>query len=801
MITAPYNFVPLSEKVVKPFWAKKISHDIPFEDSKSGTLKLKIKAESPIFVRNGMPRNASEEDPKKNNFNNINNNYFIPGSSVKGMLRSVVEIMSFAIMKNKVNQHKYSVRDFQNNNIYPKSDLSNQVESGWLYKVGDEYFIDKCGKPGRISHKNLDILCGNQKISTYYKDARNVQRDRDKSAKSKNDNFNFNRKQNFSLDYEDNGRKIFKVDPSGNAGTIVLTGQAGVRKEPEFEKASGKHLEFIFWDKEPTQTPVSEDVINNFFFAYYDHDLTNQKEDWKWRKPQIEKGEKIPVFYRTHTVNGKEEFLDVGLTMLYKITYKHSILDSINNQQKDADSYDLAEAIFGYVDDKKALKGRVHIGHAFVSNGTPTPLEEKMEVLAGPKASYYPNYIEQASNKDGKVKRYNTFMDDKAKIKGWKRYPVRLNDTKTYELPKRKDGSINYDVVTKFIPLPASTEFEFDLSYHNLRIEELGALLSAITFHNTEGLFHSIGSAKPLGYGKIKLTIEEGLSQEEQIEAMKAYEAYMDYALEHSTPLWFQLEQIKELFAMAKPGDEDDKLKYMELKDFVNVKGRGRNSSQFALQKYSLISKNNVEVRSLITNDELNESNNKYTIESASFEKSTDINKQKEELITQMKAKLSEKIENIKDALLADLKQKKKELEDKIKEEKEKEEQLKRDERRRKEQEEAQERGFVLSEDFDFEDRKAFDNLSKEITDYASKLHKINNSKQLSKLLKDKTWLLETDFEYGKDVIEKVYKELSQNEVKKWKKKPIEKNFAYKKVALWIGHDQAKNFFEELTKD
>src|SRR5690625_4523204 len=479
MIKAPYNFVPLSEKVVMPFWADHISQDIPFKNAKSGSLRLKITAESPIYVRNGMPRDADEKDPKKNDFNNINGNCFIPGSSIKGMLRSVVEIMSFGRMKNKVNPDRYSVRDFQNNDIYPKTDLSNLVECGWLYKVGDEYFIDKCGKPGRISHKNLDVLCGSEKISGYYKNPSNVRTDRDKSAKSKNEKFAFERSHRFIEDYNSEGRLVYKIDSSGRDGIIVMTGQASVRKEPEGEKASGKHLEFIFWEKKPTITRVSDEVIKNFFFAYYDHDKTQQKDDWKWRKSQLDKGEKIPVFYRTKEVNGKEELLDIGLTMLYKIAYNHSILDSINNHQKNADSYDLAEAIFGFVDDQKALKGRVHIGHAFVSNGTPQRLDLETEVLAGPKASYYPNYIEQKipeNSEDGKIKgKYQTFMDENATIKGWKRYPVHSGEVKRNEPPTVR-GKVNTNVATQFFPLPKGTEFTVDIAYHNLRKEELGAL-------------------------------------------------------------------------------------------------------------------------------------------------------------------------------------------------------------------------------------------------------------------------------------------------------------------------------------
>lgn len=803
MIKAPYNFVPLSEKVVMPFWAEHISQDIPFKDAKSGSLRLKITAESPIYVRNGMPRDADETDPTRNDFNNINGDYFIPGSSIKGMLRSVVEIMSFGRMKNKVNPDRYSVRDFQNtrgeNALYPLSELSQKVECGWLYKVGDEYFIDKCGKPGRISHKNLDVLCGSEKISEYYKNSHNLKDDFGKSAKAKNEKFTFGRHHNFIEDYNSAGRLVYKIDSSGRRGAIVMTGQASVRNEPEEGIPNGKHLEFIFWDKDSSKTRVPDEIIQNFFFAYYDHDKTQQKDDWKWRKPQLDKGEKIPVFYRTHLINGKEEFQDIGLTMLYKITYNNSILDSINKHQREADSYDLAEAIFGYVEGERALKGRVHIGHAFVSNGAPQPLDLKIEVLAGPKASYYPNYIEQKLNENGTVKRYKTFMDSDAKIRGWKRYPVHSGEVKKNPPPVIK-GRVNEKVVSKFIPLPKKTEFTLDIAYHNLREEELGALISAITFHNTDGLYHSIGAAKPLGYGKIKITIEDGLTKNEQINAMKTYEAFMDYALEHSTPLWFQTPQIRELLTMAKPGNEDSKLAYMDLVEFANAKGRKKTDPKLALPQYSLISKNQKACKSLISEQDLANSQHKYEEEKKSFENLKDILELKEDKLYQEEQNLKTALEALKEKLIEEIKDLRIKTLQREVEKRKQEEEEDRLNKRVDRMERAKQKGFVLSDNFKVDDRNAFNNLNKELMIYALNLYGLNEN-QLKKQKKNEAWFKGDDVLAIGAIVKEIYYHLpNKKEVAKWNKKPLENNFIFKKVREWLGAEQAKEIFDKLLK-
>ena len=93
MIRAPYNFVPLNKRIFFPDWAKQISHDVPFSDGESGTINLTITAETPIFIRNGS--NKDNEIEFSHYLDEIGNKkYFIPGTSIKGMMRNVFEIRS-----------------------------------------------------------------------------------------------------------------------------------------------------------------------------------------------------------------------------------------------------------------------------------------------------------------------------------------------------------------------------------------------------------------------------------------------------------------------------------------------------------------------------------------------------------------------------------------------------------------------------------------------------------------------------------------------------------------------------------
>lgn len=764
MITSPYNFVPLSDKVVMPFWAKHISHDIPFENGLSGVLNLKIKAESPIYVRNGVFRKDVEKENKQeiNSFNYFENKQFIPATSIKGMLRSVMEIMSFGRMANKVDDNRYSVRDFQNTNIYNIAELSTTVSCGWLKKENGEYYLQDCGEPGRISHEKIDAKF-NTNMSSFFQDKDNV-RPNSKSAWFKYDKFHTVKGTRLFTGEKVVLRYICDFDENGREGTIVFTGQPTHRfmKNGKWE---GKHLEFVFFKNSNSFEKVDDKVIKNLFFAYFDHDKTQQKDDWKkLRKPKLEGGkEAIPVFFRK---NADGTIKDMGLSFLYKITYNNSIKEVIDKKQTDAESYDLAETIFGYTEKETALKGRVHISHAFLTNGVPSLLQTSA-VLSGPKASYYPNYVKQTAP-NGNVRQYLTFMDSTSEIRGWKRYPIRSNGV----VPNINNQ--NDRVTTSFIPLNEGAEFELAIRYHNLREEELGALISAITFHNTEGVYHSIGMAKPLGYGKVTLSID--LEENKKLQYLKAYEAFMDYGLENSTPLWFQSLQIKELFAMAKgsPNDAVDKqLAYMSLEGFANEKG-ARGNSKSALQSFSIIANNAVYVTSLTSAADIVKAKAKFEKEEMFFSAAADKKSLEQQTKLKYETALKTAFEEKKNQLLALLeakRQEQKQKEDAITEK----ERLKKRDGKNTEAEQTR----LAANSLDYE--KAVDVYKSHLKKYNIKAFATHQKEQL------------------KNDLTASFESTASNKKSTWAKKNNKfTEFPWTDIRKWLGEDEAKTLHSEL---
>lgn len=594
-IKAPYNFVPLNKKVVSPYWADQISHDIPFEDAQSGSFKIKIKAHSPIMVVDG---HAKSEERGAQQFTSFQNRYFIPGSSVKGMLRSVMEVMSFGNLANKVNDHRYALRDLKNE-AYRSSFRQGSVFGGWLQQTGaDSYTLQDCGVPGRISHKEIDKVFPQPKqrpFSRYFERNGDFDQKKDthKSARHKyqlyetaTTNYDFS----FREEREDKGRRVYTFDPqSPQQGHLVFTGQSSPREFNQNQnKMVGHFYEFIFWQTNQAPQVVDTAVIKNFLFAYYDQEPAEQSEDFKHWRQELKAGRAIPVFFRKDQTTGAVS--DLGLSYMYKLPYKNSIKEAIEKHQK-KQGIDLAEAIFGYIneDENTALKGRVHVGHAFATKGEVSGKETLL--LSTPRASYYPNYVRQQVDNRGHItstktnprngreeKTYHTYMDNNPEIAGWKRYPVH-----TSAVPVRvKERNAKMDTV--FYPLKAKAEFELQVAYHNLKKIELGALLSAITFHETEEVYHSLGLAKAFGYGKISLEITE-IDEATKLAALQMYEAYMNLTLNCQYPEWHQLPQIRELITMASEQDNSavrSQLAYMQLK---NQDNRGKNDFTEAKQR------------------------------------------------------------------------------------------------------------------------------------------------------------------------------------------------------------------------
>lgn len=574
MIKAPFNFVPLNEEAYIAEWADYISQDIPFEDGISGTIRYTIEAKTPVFVNDGAEGtdvcefcHVMHEGRKQ---------YFIPGTSVKGMVKNVMEILSFGKMQ-QVQDQSFGLRDLgrgQDGIFYRNKISSNNVRCGWLQYENGVYFLEDCGIPWRISADMLDkeFRMG---LGTFIRNRENFNNNPVSGLEKDEAEFNKTAQKKYKMFFSSSpGHDLkgrFKIIPKGQSGNnmdnrtyvsveegkangiIVFTGQPGERKDRE-DRKSGKLYEFVFPIPEKKKiVPVSEEVFRSFdtihqnSLDYIGSNETDEIPGYFPRKRQLNAGKKIPVFFLYDEYG---HVMSMGLSYMFKYPAFNSVHKGIPSDLLKEDVHDLCECVFGFTGKKESLKGRVQFSPSLLT-GQAEVMDGVRIALAKPHPSYYPLYLDNGQ----------TWNSAHVRIAGRKRYPVRES-----EYPN--EGPDNMTRTIK--PLRRGSVFNGTIRVHNLRPIELGALLSAIDFCNDPNCCHSIGQGKPLGYGRVQVSISETdlhyVIDAKECNADEVRQCFCE-EMENKFNGWRNRPQLTELFAMAEgiPSDMDDRFRYMQM--------------------------------------------------------------------------------------------------------------------------------------------------------------------------------------------------------------------------------------------
>lgn len=554
-ITSAYNFVPLSETVVLPDWAKQASHDRPFIDGVSGSLTLTVKNHTPLLA--GV---KSEEDVRP--FLLPDGTPAIPGSSLRGMIRNVLEIAGYGKMR-LVDDKRYSVRDLTPGakKIYREKFANNKSQSGWLtFNSKDRQWMLTPCQCANVYKDDLTKIKGQwENLLTGEIDSScNVVPEEKRELPSAQAKYEFWQQGGLCVGFDvDSDKKAtnVRIGLDRKNGYLIFTGQPNDKKRKEF----------IFYNENPSQSfPVPEKIMRDFQHIYQD-----SKHHWEYlKKNKLFPQDRIPVFYLTE--GGKISSL--GLSQMYRLAYLQSVgelIDKVNDKhRKNSGSdlnLDLAELIFGTVDENDgtgSLKGRVSFSHAVCQTPPPYQQEKCEAILSSPKPTYYPNYIVQ-NQQEGRLtdKHYQTYMDPEGRIRGWKRYPVKT----AISVPPLDADQRASEAWNRLCPLKDKLSFRAKLRFHNLRPVELGAVAWCLDWGGNSELRHSIGMGKPFGFGQISIGIDEDDIRPNKHGAdislaacIKQFKDYMDDKLKQD---WQGSEAMQQLLAMAMPDNPARQIK------------------------------------------------------------------------------------------------------------------------------------------------------------------------------------------------------------------------------------------------
>lgn len=622
--SSPYNFVSLPAKAVYRYYG---IEDLPShsgftspdgKDLLSGVVEYELEAKNPIIVSAGV-------DDKKDAhfFKGADGKYAIPGNTVRGMIRSNLQILSYSDSSEDIEDGNFLYRDVAGNgslsdrykkilNININKRIAQNIKAGYIVKKRDGYEIIpakelKKGTPyfrvdelrlRKIVDKNFDKINYLYRSSLSREESRlselnkTVATSKDKGAvrearksvtrtllKHSNESQYRPYQAEISFEYDSDGKIVKVGEPSayGNKGWILSGGFiAGKRShyivpEPDLEK-SRREIE-----RKYSEAYKDDCIATKKAEACPGGDTLKSKDrkyDFFLLPEKIGDEHKKPIFYYDLDV------LHFGFTPYIRMFYTKSIKDGIKLKKKEGLSY--SEALFGFINrgsEKDSYKSRVSFEDAKSENGE-VDRECIMDmILAGPKPTSYNLYLKQ--DRESSKKEIKVYEDD-FEIRGVKQYWLK----KYIEDPVSE--KTNENMKFKIHPLKAGSKFKGKVHFENLCQDELGLLLWSLKLE--EGSYQSIGQAKPYGFGRVevnevKLKIED-LSQK--------YESFsFDYMEEKSVEEYIEIyksefskryldgkqidaeKSIRELMKIkSKLVESSDQrhYRYMNLKDFTDKK-------------------------------------------------------------------------------------------------------------------------------------------------------------------------------------------------------------------------------------
>ncbi len=159
--TAPYNFIPLNTSVVEMEAAP--SFDVYHRNKYTGRIEIEIETKTPLYIRDTLTEEQIREKEELENRGKkyINPDFYspggkimIPGSSIRGMVRTLVEIVGFGNFGFFEKDRKYHYRSFADKSLDlrdkyvermltddPKKGYTQKVKAGYVVHEGGNFFI------------------------------------------------------------------------------------------------------------------------------------------------------------------------------------------------------------------------------------------------------------------------------------------------------------------------------------------------------------------------------------------------------------------------------------------------------------------------------------------------------------------------------------------------------------------------------------------------------------------------------------------------------------------------------------
>ncbi len=623
---APYNFIPLPEKVRE--FENPPGHDCYQPGLLSGYFDCVLTTLSPLYIRstltlkeyqkraNGAEKKRASDD--KPDFFSPGGELRIPGSSLRGMARMLVEILSSSALQAISHQQMFfrgvgDTRKFPHSAAYiqrltEENELGkryNSSRAGCIVKEGATYWLYESRRAGS----------GNGR-SKFRVDPATIIRTLKLPIISEQLNWKRERIWFNPLTLDRGSVRDFKLRSSGpqpagwEAGWLIVPGKAPPPRGKDGKPGIKRH--WIITEPDYTQDPLRVIPVDEVLDYRDGGGLTQASSNNKFSVlPERDGVENArPCFFtlwdeEDGKTDQEKRHVNFGHTAYFRLPYKTRPKDLVPEQiRKGADGpSDMAEGIFGTAAGSGGKAGRVYFEDA-----RPDPPEQANPLLAlqyprilsSPKPTSYQHYLEQPEAARAFMQRGQSqnwagalqFWDDgkNPQIRGHKLYWHR-NPENWYEAQPQPSSSQH----TQIKAVREGITFRFRVRFDNLRPEELGALATGLFL--PEGMAHKLGMGKPLGLGSVRiegslnlvdrkarysnLFSTDGESWQsgvaEAVDPAKYGQTFAGWLWKDNpnppASLWEdkRLSELKYMLTyQGRPADWQDRTRYMDVKEYQN---------------------------------------------------------------------------------------------------------------------------------------------------------------------------------------------------------------------------------------
>ncbi|MBT9146890.1 MAG: hypothetical protein DDT32_00637 [Syntrophomonadaceae bacterium] len=565
---APYNFIPLNDKVVP---AEEVPHfDRYHLERHTGYITYELEAVTPLYIHGRISSN--KDGPETGDFFAPGKQTMIPGSSMRGMVRTLVEVISHGKFTNFEGDRRLYYRAVADSSSLGRAYREKMTDAAdYHYPRICAGFLHKSAQVGRYEI----VPCKEEQGVQFYRvEFTTVE----KAGLSIAEGIFFRPVKPEVHKHRCAYLKYAEVDCISSSqisgykrGFLLKSG-----------KMPGKHMHWIINEQDTGKHAIEipESVIEDY------HNDRNRSEKIKNLVDQAESNSAgVPCFYIAGNDGQVSSF---GHTGMFRLAYEKTIGEHVPEALQGKDVFDIAETIFGKED---RFASRVSFEDAKLAPGQDDVMMEPFfpKILSTPKPTTFQHYLVQKSTDRNSLNHWNS----DAPIRGYKLYWHRdVNgrpDVWQAAESEAKDKSTQYP--KRIRPVKKGTKFEGQIRFENLSGPELGALLFVLDL--PEHHYHKLGMGKPLGLGSVKITpklvltnrkeryrtlfSEDGwyLPEDKPGEFKKMFEKYILQHLEQKVSSLWELPRLKALETMldwnnTKISDWPEKTRYMEIEHREN---------------------------------------------------------------------------------------------------------------------------------------------------------------------------------------------------------------------------------------